>query len=551
MAANPCCVRAIPYENSDGCKKKSISMCLYVHTGGQGIQNDLKQATEEIFSDYQVEFIDLQRRPLCKVKRLSSNEKKKDKELSDLAKIIEENLNIFENLLNVTAVQPSYKIIHYNETATPCVTVYVLGKGRFPLGEKKFSDIVRLTGNIPFDVIEGYYHPSSSFESSVWPLHGGVSIAPKKLPDVEGLPGVGTLGGFLKDDAGKCYLLSCEHVLHPEGDLQVSDVIVQPSEQDFEIKYAQVQEEIENENSQIAKVKEKLAYVKGEKDKEDNYKRTITKRENKLKTHERDLNDLDNNRPRGIGMYLLGLQSNELVTYSGGNSNSNKKIFVDAGIAEMEEEEVNQMKLEKEIEENCCNIYGFNHMKKTVLIAPTGEIVKWTEFNTESKKEQLRFMKCGRTTGITTDGQIDTPMHLNIGGFKADTYFGKLTVHPFKVYCRTCVPKKDDDKNIIETSCLKEQDCAKCSNKIEKNDKVSELWACNCLPLRQKSGSFAKKGDSGSIIFDDQGRAWSVLFGIFETSYDLISLTAPLDVTIQTLENKLGKKLHLWQVDKI
>ena len=511
-------------------------MCLYVHTGGQGIQNDLKKHAEKIFSDYQVEFVDLQRQPLCKnVKRLSSNEKKNDKELSDLAELIEENLNIFENRLNVTAVQPSYKITDNEESATPCVTVFMLGKGRIPLGENDFSYREKLS-NYPFDVIEGYYRPSSSFESSASPLHGGVGIGVKKLP------GVGTLGGFLKDDDGKCYLLSCEHVLHPEGVFGISDVIVQPAEHDFKKKINEDENKIKDKRGEITKMETKLACMQDDGE-QNRYKGFIKTRSEDLEELERQLNYLKIRKPREVGKYLHGLQRNERP------DNTDKYIFVDACIAELEKNEIIQMELEKDVEEgNSCPVYGFSYKNYTTgseneepLVPPTGEIVRWTEFCKESKKE-LRFIKCGRSTGVTVNGQIETHnFFLNRKISQA------VTDYPFKEYCENCSPPPDN--NIVETSSLEKQKCDKCSNQIEKGN-TSVLWARNCLTLRQAPKSFAEEGDSGSIVFDNQGRAWSVLFGTFNTQDKLISLTAPLDVTIQALQKKLKKKLRLWQVFK-
>ena len=514
-------------------------MCLYVHTGGRGIQKDLKQAAEKKFSDYQVEFVDLQRRPLCKkVKRLSSNEKKKDKELSDLAEIIEENLNIFENRLNVTAVQPSYKITDYNETATPCVTVFMLGKGRLPLEEDNFSAIKKLS-DCPFDVIEGYYLPSSSFQSSASPLHGGVSIG------VDKLAGSGTLGGFLIDDHGKVYLLSCKHVLHPEGVSEVSDVIVQPANDDFEEKVRVLQKQIEEKDKEIKNMQEKLTFMDDDDEKKRGRQCFIKRRLEDSEELERQLNYLNTRKPREVGKYLHGLQRNERVNID----NTDKDIFVDSGIAELEKNEKIQMELEKENEEKGkgCPVYGFNHKNYTTangepLILPTGEIVSWTKFREERRNEEPRFIKCGRTTGITVNGQIETQnFYLRVGEPKT------FQDYPFQAYCETCSHPPNES---VERTSHKKQNCSKCSNEIEKGNTYSSIWARNCLTLRQPNEAFAKEGDSGAIVFDSQGRAWSVLFGIFDTQDDWISLTAPLDVTIQALEKKLGDKLHLWQVEK-
>ncbi len=214
----PCCIRAIPYEN-DRKGTKSLTMCLYVHTDDQAILKDVKDAAERKFSGYKIECVDLQRRPLCKiVSRLPLSKRQNGKELSDLSGKIEENLNVFKNRLNVTAVCASYKVVDAIERNIPCVTVFVLGKHRIPAGEtdieKLKEDNSRLFGNAEFDVVEGYYQPAydptpRSEMAYAFSLRGGVGIG------VKGVPGAGTLGGFLEDDKGECYILSNEHVLNP------------------------------------------------------------------------------------------------------------------------------------------------------------------------------------------------------------------------------------------------------------------------------------------------------------------------------------------------
>ena len=174
MAANPTCVRAVPYEVSDN---KGTTMCLYVHTGGKEIKEDFRENAKKMLAGYNVKFVNLERRPLsANVVPLPSSEKTKARELSDLAEIIEKNLDIFETRLNVTAVQASYKIANAEETNKLCVTVFVLGKGKIPVGESDFSEVKQLNG-YPFDIVEGYYIPACSpYRSSAFPLHLGVGI---------------------------------------------------------------------------------------------------------------------------------------------------------------------------------------------------------------------------------------------------------------------------------------------------------------------------------------------------------------------------------------
>jgi hypothetical protein len=148
-------------------------------TNGKRIQDELKKAAREFFPKCKIEFDDLYRRPVNQiVTRLPASKKHKAKELRDLSKTIEKNLHYFENRMNVTAVQASYKITDSIETDTACVRVFVLGKGKIPAGE---TDIEKIKGanGYPFkeaehDVVEGYYQLTngSSLEDYTWPLKG-------------------------------------------------------------------------------------------------------------------------------------------------------------------------------------------------------------------------------------------------------------------------------------------------------------------------------------------------------------------------------------------
>ena len=210
--ANPCCVRVIPYEN-----KKSFTVCLYMDTDGNGIPRDVKNAAKEIFLNCEISCVDLQRRPLSQiVTRLPSCRRQKGKEIFDLSRKIEDNLHVFENRLNVTAVCVSYKVTEAMEKEIPCVTVFVLGKGKIPVKETNIHKIKEDNGhlfdNAEFDVVEGYYRPAYGLSPEMdyaFPLRGGVGIG------VQGVPCAGTLGGFLEDEKGECYILSNHHVLNP------------------------------------------------------------------------------------------------------------------------------------------------------------------------------------------------------------------------------------------------------------------------------------------------------------------------------------------------
>ncbi len=353
-AANPCCVRAIPYEN-DSKETKTFTMCLYVDTGGNGIPEYLKQVASEMFADYQIEYVDLQRRPLCDVvTRLPAFKKQKDKELNDLSKIIERNLHVFENRLNVTAVQASYKVVDSREQDIPCVTVFVLGKRRIPIGETDISELDNSPFDVQFDVVEGYYQPShNSYESYADPLLGGVGIGLEKDQS-----GVGTLGGFLEDEIGKHYILSCEHVLHPDENANNPNVIVQPAEIDFKKALDKASSDVKNCRSKLETQEGKLKCLTDEEHR--TYKNRVKKTREDLEKFKTDETKVSDTKPRPIANYCCGLKRNEAVEIS---DNNHVTIYVDAAIAELKDDEAREIAMEKddEPENDCCPVFGFQN----------------------------------------------------------------------------------------------------------------------------------------------------------------------------------------------
>ena len=170
-----------------------------------------------MFPSYNIEYTDLQRPYRDIVTELPPSKKQKKEELSGMSREIEKNLHVFEKRINVTAVCASYKVTGLIEKEIPCVTVFVLGKGKIPAGETDFNEFRGnyggLFGNAEFDVVEGYFKLATSAKpvdaSYALPLRGGVGIG------VRGCDRPGTLGGFLEDKDGKRYILSNEHVLNP------------------------------------------------------------------------------------------------------------------------------------------------------------------------------------------------------------------------------------------------------------------------------------------------------------------------------------------------
>ena len=516
-------------------------MCLYVDTDGKGIPEYLKQAASEMFADYKIEYVDLQRRPLFEiVTRLPASEKRKDEELKDLSKVIEKNLHVFENRLNVTAVQASYKVVASREKNTPCVTMFVLGKSRIPIGETDISELANNPFNVLFDVVEGYYLPScDSYKSYAFPLLGGVGIGLEKDQS-----GVGTLGGFLEDENGKRYILSCEHVLHPDENANNPNVVVQPAETDFKEAFNQASSCVDYFCSALGKQEDKLKCLTGEEHRR--HENHIKKIREKIETVEKNKTKVALSKPRPIGNYCCGLKGNIAVEIS----DNYESIYVDAAIAELNDEEADEIAMEKEDEpeNDCCPVFGFKNNKEHGF-TPTGDIVDLKNFDSQHGKA-LGLMKIGRTTGLTCGGELETTkFFVKLNGNKKVTCAGNLSRVPYILYCTGCEPVTDE--NLVELSCMKKPFCAKCNKQIESN--ITALWASNCMAIRKPMESFCKKGDSGALVFDSQGRAWGMVFGMFiaEGINFNFGLAAPFGVTLQALERRLGrrisaKKLNLW-----
>ncbi|XP_028414796.1 uncharacterized protein LOC114537883 [Dendronephthya gigantea] len=543
-AANPCCVRVIPCEVAQ--QKSPLTMYIYVNTDGKGVPEDFRESSVKFFYDFEIEFVDLQQRPLCKiVTQLPAKEKRCDKKLRELGKVIEENLNVFQNRLNVTAVQASYKVEGSIVKNIPCVTVYVLGKGKIPAGETDILEMTKLNG-YPFDIVEGYFQLCGDPKSRTFPLRGGVGIG------VEGdEASVGTLGAFLEDEDGKRYILSCQHVLSPNrvNSDNRRKVIVQPATVDYRNKVSEIRAQMNECEERLQKQKNKLHIVAD--DERDRYERRVEKSRERLGILRNNMEEALESESREIGIYCSGLKQNVTVSF---RSKPNAKFYVDAAIAELDDEEAQELIDHKDEQpENIqCPLFGFEKNIHTGF-NPTGEIVDVENFGDEDLNE-LRFVKSGRTTGYTDNGQLETlnffANRLTFDSFQQWPCSANLSDVPFKFYCSTCTPVPN--LNIVDLSCLRErQFCFNCRNEIE--NEVHTFWAYNCLAIRSRRKPFSEKGDSGALVFDNQGRAWGMIFGFFAAegiNVDL-GLASPLSVTLKALENKLekgegGKKLKLW-----
>ena len=547
MSKFPCCIRVIPYESEDK-DDKQLTMCLYVDTDGQGVPEIVKKSANKMFSDYHIEFDDLHKRPLSKILDISarkteiSDEEKEQR--NSLSRKIGESLYLFDHRLNVTAVCASYKVTDFKEHDILCVTVFVLGKARIPAGETDIKNIKEQYGSLfdhaEFDVEEGYYRPATGpqLASYALPLQGGVGIG------VQNVHGAGTIGGFLKDELGQCYILSNEHVLHP-ADAGENEIIVQPSGFD----YQNILEEDKKKVAKALKTMQPPPNLTPEQEREAVQCRQFLaeKLDEDLKEARRNLECNKDKKPRPIAKYVSGLRENVKINIG----ESEVEFYVDAAIAELN-------KAEETYVSYCGGLYGQLYGFEDPML--DGEIVTAKCFRELLQKEdsKLRFMKIGRTTGVTKEGIIDwavKELYVRIicdDKYRKtqpfdDPYAPAFTHVPFYFH-ENCVkhsggkPETSDDRYHDVGKCME------CYKELQDDDRIKEFWARNCFVVRKRGSYFCNLGDSGALVFGNDGKAWGLLFGNFlhlsrDYSFALIS---PLSVALKALGRKTKKKFELW-----
>ena len=482
-------------------------MCVYVDNDGNGIPQDIQDAAEEMFADYVIDWIDLQQRPPCKiVSELPSSKKQKGKELSDLSRTIDKNLHVFDNLLNVKAVCASYKITNFKQEDIPCVTVFVLEKGRVPAGETNIKKMKELNG-YPFDVVEGYYRPAiepspdyikpSPETYYAFPVRGGVGIG------VRGVCGVGTLGGFLEDDQGVCYILSCEHVLNPpevknnpnekenpnnssilgglsedeEGtssncsnqrmlqDVEMNNKIIEhPAELDYCKKLDGAKEGVKSNEDRKFRM-EKLCKEKEEMGECDYppFKTLNNNYEQNLVVAKEHLKKIENSKPREIGRYFGGWKGNFAVTVSVDDNSYGCSVYVDAAIAKLDNQHELLIKTDKltESETSYCPVYGF---KKTDDFCPSGDLDNFLNEFYEHDSGR-RFAKIGRTSGYTDKGFID-PAFQNIFVKTPAKRLSSASSSVSFRYCKNCMMSFEPGNCETDKDSKSSTNCAACDEKI-------------------------------------------------------------------------------------
>jgi hypothetical protein len=186
-------------------------------------------------------------------------------------------------------------------------------------------------------------------------------------------------------------------------------------------------------------------------------------------------------------------------------------------------------------------------------VEPTGEILALETFVKEIREqnpelepeEPLTFLKIGRTTGRTYEGVIDISSGFHVNNLSLPEPCAPALAHTPYWYCKNCKPSDIRETELAAIESDGTQECTTCKKKLEKRE-VYSFWKHNCFVLRQRGKPFSDDGDSGSLIFDNRGRAWGLVHGKFDNNNIFLTIASPLSACLKALEDKCGKKLKLW-----
>ena len=531
------CIRVLPY-----IKDGQIVVQFYVYSGESGIPKDLEEEAQQSFKEMNVK---LEWSDLCnnsvnvlKVQRLEySSEKPKTltaSQVDEMNDVIEKSLPELSKHRNITSVQASFKIKNSTRTDEPCITLYVLGKGFFPIGERKFPNAL---GDYLVDVVHGfwtragsskYWEPNSAQKPSKI-LCSGVSIG------VQGKEAAGTLGAIVKNGS-TFYALSNHHVMNSEQ----SNLIVHPSLYDHlnylryylaqyrrdvkDVTGLETQGSVEDLTTREALVSN-FKELKSRKDLDIQVQVYSSECLELIENAEKDF-ERGQDPPREIGEWVDGVCDN--FQWS-----DNKEYFIDAAIAKLFDKEVESLK------------------KKTArLIGDDGKPCGCSPADRTTISNADKLCKSGRTTiyteiGDRILGNLEAPHFIMPPLYEKDLPF--LSCHLKVFACERC-----DKKKFKVTDSRAPLSCDKCDD--SQATFRNEFWRKRVLCIREERTRFADDGDSGSVIFkivEKEGGndlfGLGLLFAIDESQYKRLYFASPLRIVLDALNNKLptGSNLEL------
>ena len=528
------CIRVLPY-----IKDGQIVVQFYVYSGESGIPKELKEEAQTCFKDMHVklEWSDLYNDSvnILNVQRLEYPFGKPTpltaSQVDEMNEVIENNLPELSKHRNITSVQASFKITDSTQTDEPCITIYVLGKGCIPFGERKFPNAFK---DYPVDVVNGfwikagrpYWKPTEAQEQSDV-LCLGASVG------AEGKKSSGSLGAIVKDGSNY-YALSCDHVMNSEE----STCIVHPGLNDHlnYLKYylaqykrcvddvtgLEIECSVETLSSSVALRNkfEELKRIKNNHPNSSTYTRTDLGRIEKLEK----AFDEGNKPPRKIGEYFVGVNKNVFWPQTNG-----KEYFIDAAIAKLPDEEVTRLKQSRtaRLIESDIKIRGECEPKDISAISETNKLCK-----------------SGRTTGYTeirnkiVGPGVVAPHFMRPPLYNLHDPF--VTCEAKTFVCESC---GESQRFVAESE--QPRSCEECGQ--GKALVYNTFWLKRCLCIQEGEEEFAKSGDSGSVIFvkvkkdDPEKKAEYVLdgvgllFGIQNHQYYRFIFASPLKIALAAL----------------
>ena len=524
------CLCVCPYM-----KNGEVAVHLYVYAYESGIPMVLKTAAQEFFEPMGVklEWSDLYNDaynvlnvtpieyPSGEPNRLEASQ------VDEIDKVINEHLDVFSKHRNITAVQPAFKIKDSVQKEEACIAVYVLGKGKIPLGES------RIPPNIccyPVDIVNGFcvrtVNPKKPTEAHKQEevLCLGASIG------VNGENSSGTLGAFVEDaNSGTLYVLSCDHVMchadkseiiYPGLDAHLNCLHYHLKEYRTYItritgpdcNLPKLSDDIFQDPEKLFKTFKKLRAIKEENSNSSRCSQTHLQR---INNKEEKFEEFFWKPPRVIANYSAGIRCNVASA-----KNSGKEYFIDAAISELTEHERKEFERHKSIA-----IIGSS-------LTPSGECIPATTVAIINNK---LLCKSGSTSGFTESGRI-----VDASRFQ-----------PTYMYIRASLQENGsawiDKKCIIcEQREAAQSQAQELSSPCEVCKPDTWLKRCLCI-LREGTTPFADHGDSGAVIFkipkeeeDAYCAGFGIIFALHYSSYYSYTLASPLEVVLEELSQKVS-----------
>ena len=503
----------LPYlQNGD------VEIHLYIYSDRSGIPTELKNAAEAFLGQkgWKLKWRDLYNDAfnLLEVTSIeySSGEPSRleASKVDEIDAIIDNHLHIFSKHRNVTAVQPSFKVTNSIQTQEACIAVYVLGKGKIPLGE---SEVPCTIGPYPVDIINGFcvkisdqYEPTEAHEQKEF-LRLGASIG------VNGKQSSGTLGAIVEDvNSGTLYALSCDHVMydadkkeiiHPGLDVYLNYLRYHLGEYEGWIKRVTGRDDnLPQLDDSLGETELRQLFIdlKGRNQEMNITGSMPTHKLTKMRYHEGMLEEAFGKQPRVVAKYHAGVRR---------NVQNAEEHFIDAAISELNKDEVQKVKAETEVV-----IIGTNHY-------PSGECLP-------ANAEVEDLFKSGSATGFTQSGR-----HVYELGDRPTYIRAKRNGSWTDVRCINCsksVPAQSQGLDLIGP-------CEQC---------MPQKWLKRCLCIRGKE-PFCDNGDSGAVIFEKRGNelespGFAIIFAELETQYFKFAIASPLEIALKALSQKVSDR---------